>query len=117
MKQQVSENEKLAQAFKECQQDVTKTVSDECEIFRFCTCNVLVCLHWNTAVCGLKQYHNPLQLDQLNSCQEEQKKKEQLLAQREAALKRKAEAYLEMESKLNSKERVIQQNFKAFTKV
>ncbi|KAL5496723.1 hypothetical protein EMCRGX_G013069 [Ephydatia muelleri] len=56
-------------------------------------------------------------LDQLNSCQEEQKKKEQLLAQREAALKRKAEAYLEMESKLNSKERVIQQNFKAFTKL
>eukprot|EP00731_Ephydatia_muelleri_P008391 Em0004g729a len=81
LKQQVGENEKLAQAFKECQQDVTKT------------------------------------LDQLNSCQEEQKKKEQLLAQREAALKRKAEAYLEMESKLNSKERVIQQNFKAFTKL
>ena len=56
-------------------------------------------------------------LDQLNICQEEQRKKEHMLAQKEAALNRKAEAYLEVESKLSSKERVAQQSFKAFIKM
>ena len=58
-----------------------------------------------------------LQLNQLNACQEEHEKKEQLLAQMEASFKKKADAYFEMESKLILREKAIQHDFQAFTKV
>ena len=57
------------------------------------------------------------QLNQLNACQEEHEKKEQLLAQMEASFKKKADAYFEMESKLILREKAIQHDFQAFTKV